>query len=73
MVLEFATRYTLFKLMLPLTYKELEKSLGKVSDQIVESTHSALNKRLEASKYWIKDVESKMHGQKLFCGIVHFN
>ena len=49
------------------------KSLGKVSDQIVESTHSALNKRLDASKYWIKDVEAKMHGQRLLCGIVHFN
>ena len=31
------------------------KGLGKVSDQIVESCHSALNKRLTASKYWIKD------------------
>ena len=47
--------------------------LGKVSDQVVEATHSALNKRLTASKYWIKDLESEKHGYKLFKGILHFN
>ena len=47
--------------------------MNEVSDQIVEATHSALNKRLEASKYVIEDVESKKHGEMLFRGIVHFN
>ena len=49
------------------------KGLGKVSDQIVESCHSALNKRLVASRYWIKDFESELHGKMLYRGILHFN
>jgi hypothetical protein len=52
--------------------KNTGKSLGKVSDQIVESTHSALNKWLAASRYWIKDVESDLHGIMLYKGILHF-
>ena len=49
------------------------KGLGRVSDQIVEACHSALNKRLAASKYWIKDLESDLHGKMLLRGILHFN
>ena len=48
---------------------EILTALGKVSDQIVE----ALNKRLVASRYWIKNVESDIHGVMLFRGILHFN
>ena len=48
-------------------------SLGRVSDQVVESAHSALNKRLERSNYWVKDLESDIHGLKLYKGILHFN
>ena len=33
------------------------KGLGRVSDQIVEACHSALNKRLVASKYWIQYID----------------
>ena len=50
-----------------------DKALGKVSDQIVEATHSALNQRLVSSRYWIKDLESDIHGVQLFRGILHFN
>ena len=49
------------------------KGLGRVSDQNVEACHSALNKRLVASRYWIKDIESDMHGKMLLRGILHFN
>ena len=48
-------------------------SLGRVSDQIVEAAHSALNKVLVRSNYWVKDKECDSHGIKLFRGIVHFN
>ena len=49
------------------------KGLGRVSDQIVEACHSALNKRLMKSNYWLKDVESSQHGKKFYKGILHFN
>ena len=49
------------------------KGLGRVSDQIVEGLHSALNKRLCSSNYWIKDVESEVHGNNFLKGICHFN
>ena len=49
------------------------KGLGRVSDQIVEACHSALNKRLMRSNYWVKDVESSQHGKKFYKGILHFN
>ena len=41
------------------------KGLGRVSDQTIEASHSALNKRLVASKYIIKDIESDLHGKFL--------
>ena len=40
------------------------KALGKVSDQIVESCHSALNKRLVSSGYHRKNLETDAHGEK---------
>ena len=40
------------------------KGLGRVSDQIVEACHSALNKRLMKSNYWLKDVESSQHAMQ---------
>ena len=49
------------------------KGLGQVSDQIVEAAHSALNKRLVSSNYWVKDLESDNHGVKLYRCILHFN
>ena len=49
------------------------KSLGRVSDQIVECAHSALHRRLSISNYWVKNKETDVHGIKLFRGIVHFN
>ena len=49
------------------------KGLGHVTDQTVEALHSALNKRLSSSNYWIKDLESEKHGLKLYRGILHFN
>ena len=50
-----------------------EKGLGHVNDQVVEASHSALNKRLMASRYWIKNFESDTHGKMLYRGIMHFN
>ena len=47
--------------------------LGKVSDQVVEATHSDLFKRLMSSRYWIKDLESDLIGEMIFHGIILFN
>ena len=44
-----------------------------LTGKVVETCHSALNKRLAASKYWIKDLESDLHGKMLLRGILHFN
>ena len=52
---------------------ESGKGLGRVTDQTVEALHSALNKRLTSSNYWIKDIGSEKHGHKLYRGILHFN
>ena len=49
------------------------KGLGKVCDQIVESCHSALNKRLVASGYHRKNLEGDSQGEMLFRGVLHFN
>ena len=49
------------------------KGLGKVSDQIVESCHSALNKRLVARGDHPKKLEGDSQGEMLFRGVLHFN
>ena len=48
-------------------------TLGRVSDQVVESAHCALNKRLERSNYLVKDLESDKHGLKLYKEILRLN
>jgi hypothetical protein len=42
------------------------KWLGRVTDQVVESCHNALNKRLTSSNYWVKNVDSVLHENFLF-------
>ena len=53
--------------------EETEQPLGRVSDQLIEATHAFLNHRLTSSNYRVKDISSKMHGDRLLKGIVHFN
>ena len=53
--------------------EETEQPLGRVSDQLIEATHAFLNHRLISSNYWVKDISSKMHEDRLLKGILHFN
>ena len=48
-------------------------SLARVSDQVVEACHSALNKRLERSNYWVKNIKSAMHGKKFYRHILYLS
>ena len=52
--------------------EETEQPLGRVSDQLIEATHAFFNHRLTSSNYWVKDISSKMHGDRLFDGNIAF-
>ena len=49
------------------------RAIGHASDQTVEAAHAAMNRRMRDSKYWVKNVESKIHGKKMHRCILHFN
>ena len=47
--------------------------LGKRTDQTTEAAHQYLNKRLLRSNYRVKDIESHVHGLKLYRCVSHMN
>ena len=49
------------------------KSLGFYTDQLVDSMHQWVNKRFTNSNYYVKDITSDIHGDKLFKGVNHLN
>ena len=53
--------------------KLTNKPLGHRTDQTTEAAHQYLNKRIRKSNYYVPDVESEAHGQKLFRAILHLN
>ena len=58
---------------LPVYFSKFSKTLYGLSDQTVESVHQDFNTRMSASKYIVKNFRSKVHGQKLFRGVIHYN
>ena len=49
------------------------ESLTKYTDQTVEAAHQFVDKVLTRSNYLVKDVTSKVHGEKLLRGTRSFN
>ena len=49
------------------------KPLGYISDQTVEKCHQLVNSRFEKSNYYVKCLESDIHGENLLKGIKHMN
>ena len=47
-------------------------SLRKTTEEVVESMHQFVNKRL-CKGYWVKDISNPNHGALLFRGIKHIN
>ena len=45
------------------------KPLGYISDQTVEKCHQLVNSRFEKSNYYVKCLESDIHGENLLKGI----
>ena len=54
-------------------FTETKKSLGYYTDQLVEAMHQFVNKRMSNSNYYVKDIDSDIHGESLFKGINHVN
>ena len=48
-------------------------SLGRTSDQVIESTHQHTNKLFTRSKYHVKDISSPAHKKGLKNGVNHYN
>ena len=48
-------------------------SLGKTSDQLIESTHQHTNKIFKRSRYFVKDVSSPAHKNGVKNGVNHYN
>ena len=48
-------------------------TLKKVTDELIESCHQYVHKRLTRGMYLVKDVTSDAHGNKLFRAIRHVN
>ena len=48
-------------------------SLGRTSDQLIESTHQHTNKIFQRSRYFVKDVSSPAHKKGLKNGVNHYN
>lgn len=49
------------------------KPIGRISDEVVEAAHAAMNKRLKNSNYVVKDITDPKHGENLDRCIKHFN
>jgi len=49
------------------------RSLGRTSDQCIESIHQAVNARFEKSNYIVKDIRNPAFATKFFGAITHFN
>ena len=49
------------------------KPLGYITDQTVENAHQLVNNRMEKSNYYVKAIDSDIHGENLFKGIMHVN
>ena len=58
---------------IPEYIREKELSLGRSSDQLIESTHQHTNKIFSRSKYFVKNVSSPYHKKKLKMGLNHYN
>ena len=56
-------------------FKETNKSLGFYTDQLIESMHQYqyVNKGFTNSNYYVKDIQSDIHGEHLLKGINHVN
>ena len=50
-----------------------KKSLGFYSDSLIESMHQYLDKLMFKSNYYVKNVESEIHGVKLLKAVKHLN
>ena len=49
------------------------KPLGYISDQTIENAHQLVNRRMERSNYYVKAIDSDVHGENLYKGIMHVN
>ena len=49
------------------------KTLLNHTDELVENMHQQVYKRLVASNYVVKNIQSPTHGKRLFAGVIHHN
>ena len=49
------------------------EGLGNVDDHVIECMHQYLNKRMQNSKYFVKDMASELHGEKKLKLLLHVN
>ena len=48
-------------------------SLGRTSDQLIEQTHQHTNKLFNRSHYYVKNLNSQAHKDRLEKGLNHYN
>ena len=71
--LSLTPKFHIIEAHLKFYFRVTGKSLGFYTDQLVESMHQWVNKRFTNSNYYVKDITSDIHGEKLFKGVNHLN
>ena len=54
-------------------YDQTQLSLVKTSDELIESMHQYVHKRVSNSAYILKDLNNPMHGRNLYHAVLHIN
>ena len=54
-------------------YDHTKLSLVKTSDELIESMHQYVHKRMLRGGYKVKDVLSPLHGHNLYRAVLHIN
>ena len=54
-------------------YDNTNLSLIKTGDELIESMHQYVDKRMQKSNYMVKDYLNLRHGEKLSCAVLHLN
>ena len=54
-------------------YNNTGLSLIKTGDELIESMHQYVEKRMQKSNYMVKDCMNPRHGEKLYCAVLHIN
>ena len=60
-------------LLIWLKHKMCGKAIGETNDQVIDTVHKWVNKRMTTSMYVVRRTETEAHGEKLLQTVLHEN